>query len=94
MGVKLKSRMREIFKYGSVRGIMQFCNKLNLKEGVEMSTIQRKIKAKMPKFPIMTIYDYEAASELLTWLEFEESNDVKINRPTDSSEPIQDELPF
>ena len=48
----------------------------------------------MPKFPIMTIYDYEAASELLTWLEFEESNDVKINRPTDSSEPIQDELPF
>jgi len=26
MGVKLKSRMREIFKYGSVRGIMHLQN--------------------------------------------------------------------
>jgi len=33
MGVKLKSRMREIFKYGSVRGIMQLQNILNKKEG-------------------------------------------------------------
>jgi hypothetical protein len=33
MGVKLKSRMREIFKYGSVRGIMQLRNISNKKEG-------------------------------------------------------------
>jgi len=29
----LKSRMREIFKYGSVRGILHLLNKLNKKEG-------------------------------------------------------------